>query len=176
MAIRYTCVSGCNQSSTFAKSLGAVPWALRAQQAPLKTRVKIDTERVIGEISTGLLALIGMERGDDEHTGARLLERLLSYRVFADAADRMNLSVREVHGAVLLVPQFTLAADTSSGTRAGFSGAAAPELARQLFEQFVSAARAAYPYVATGLFGAHMQVTLTNDGPVTFWLQVSPKA
>ena len=108
--------------------------------------------------------------------GARLLERLLSYRVFEDAAGRMNLSVREVNGGVLLVPQFTLAADTDAGNRPSFSSAAAPQQARELFEQFVGLARAAYPNVAIGEFGAYMQVSLTNDGPVTFWLQVAPKA
>jgi D-aminoacyl-tRNA deacylase len=129
-----------------------------------------------GEISAGLLGLIGVERGDGATQGARLLERVLDFRVFADAAGRMNLSLRDVRGGLLLVPQFTLAADTSSGHRPGFSTAADPKLAQQLFEQLVASARAAYPYVATGEFGAHMQVSLTNDGPVTFWLQVSPKA
>jgi D-aminoacyl-tRNA deacylase len=138
-------------------------------------RVVIDGQ-THGEIGTGLLGLIGVERGDRVTQGARLLERLLDFRVFADAAGRMNLSLRDVRGGLLLVPQFTLAADTSSGHRPGFSTAAAPELAQQLFEQFVASARAAHPYVATGQFGAHMQVSLTNDGPVTFWLQVSPKA
>lgn len=138
-------------------------------------RVQVDGQ-TRGEIAAGLLALIGVERGDDAAVGARLLERLLSYRVFADAAGRMNLSVREVNGGVLLVPQFTLAADTDAGNRPSFSGAAAPQQARELFEQFVGLARAAYPNVATGEFGADMQVSLTNDGPVTFWLQVAPKA
>jgi D-aminoacyl-tRNA deacylase len=143
---------------------------------------RVSTARVVvdgqtrGEIGAGLLALIGMERGDGAVQAARLLERLLDFRAFADADGRMNLSLHSVHGGLLLVPQFTLAADTNSGHRPGFSTAAAPELAKQLFEQFVASARAAYPYVATGEFGAHMQVSLTNDGPVTFWLQVSPKA
>lgn len=129
-----------------------------------------------GEISAGLLALIGVERGDDAALGARLLERLLDFRVFADAAGRMNRSLRDVGGGLLLVPQFTLAADTSSGHRPGFSMAADPALARELFEQLLAAARAAHPNVASGEFGAYMQVSLTNDGPVTFWLQVPPKA
>jgi D-aminoacyl-tRNA deacylase len=138
-------------------------------------RVVIDGQ-TRGEIGAGLLGLIGMQRGDGAVEGARLLERLLDFRVFADAAGRMNLSLRAVGGGLLLVPQFTLAADTNSGHRPGFSSAAAPELAKQLFAEFVASARAAYPYVATGEFGAHMQVSLTNDGPVTFWLQVGPKA
>ena len=143
---------------------------------------RVTTARVMiadqtrGAIDAGLLALIGVERADDATQGARLLERLLDFRVFADASGRMNLSLREVRGGLLLVPQFTLAADTSSGLRPGFSSAAEPSRARQLFEQLVAAARAAYPNVATGEFGAHMQVSLTNDGPVTFWLQVPPKA
>jgi len=138
-------------------------------------RVVVDGQ-TLGEIGAGLLGLIGVERGDGANQGARLLERLLDFRVFADAAGRMNRSLREVRGGLLLVPQFTLAADTSSGHRPGFSTAATPELAKQLFEQLVASARATHPYVATGQFGAHMQVSLTNDGPVTFWLQVSPKA
>ncbi len=143
---------------------------------------RVTTARVLvdgqtrGEIGAGLLALIGVERGDGEPQGARLLERLLDFRVFADAAGRMNRSLREVRGGLLLVPQFTLAADTSSGHRPGFSTAADPSQARELFEQLLAAARGAHPYVASGEFGAYMQVSLTNDGPVTFWLQVHPKA
>ena len=129
-----------------------------------------------GEIAAGLLGLIGVERGDGAPQGARLLERLLDFRVFADDAGRMNRSLRDVRGGLLLVPQFTLAADTSSGNRPGFSTAAAPAVARTLFEQLIAAARAAYPHVVAGEFGAHMQVSLTNDGPVTFWLEASPKA
>jgi D-tyrosyl-tRNA(Tyr) deacylase len=143
---------------------------------------RVTTARVLvdgqtrGEIGAGLLALIGVERGDGEPQGTRLLERLLDFRVFADAAGRMNRSLREVSGGLLLVPQFTLAADTSSGHRPGFSTAADPSRARELFEQLLGAARAAHPNVASGEFGAYMQVSLTNDGPVTFWLQVHPKA
>jgi D-tyrosyl-tRNA(Tyr) deacylase len=132
--------------------------------------------QVRGEIGAGLLALIGIERGDGEAQRTRLLERLLDYRVFADAAGRMNLSLRDTGGGLLLVPQFTLAADTSTGTRPGFSTAASPEQANALFTQLLAAARAAHPIVASGEFGAHMQVSLTNDGPVTFWLQASPKS
>jgi D-tyrosyl-tRNA(Tyr) deacylase len=103
-----------------------------------------------------------------------LLERLLAYRVFADAEGKMNLSLRQTQGGLLLVPQFTLAADTQRGNRPGFSTAAAPELGEQLFDFFVKLAREQHPSVATGEFGADMQVSLCNDGPVTFWLQVVP--
>jgi D-tyrosyl-tRNA(Tyr) deacylase len=132
--------------------------------------------RTTGEIGAGLLALIGVERHDREAQGARLLERMLDYRVFADAAGRMNRSLRDTAGGLLLVPQFTLVADTSSGNRPGFSGAAVPEQARALFGQLLDAARAAHAPVAAGEFGAHMELTLTNDGPVTFWLSVPPAA
>lgn len=138
-------------------------------------RVTVDGQ-VRGEIGAGLLALIGVERGDGPPELARLLERMLDYRVFPDAAGRMNRSLRDTGGGLLLVPQFTLAADTDSGNRPGFSTAAAPALAAGLFGQLVAAARTAHPTVASGEFGAHMQVSLVNDGPVTFWLQVSPKA
>ena len=137
--------------------------------------VTIDGQ-VRGEIGAGLLGLIGVERGDGAPQLARLLERLLDYRVFDNADGRMNLSLRDTGGGLLLVPQFTLVADTLSGTRPGFSSAAAPALARELFEGLVAAARTAHPIVASGQFGARMQVSLTNDGPVTFWLEVSPKA
>ncbi len=126
----------------------------------------------VGEIEAGLLVLVGVERGDDEVRADRLLERLLGYRVFADSNGRMNLSVRDVDGGLLLVPQFTLVADTRKGTRPGFSGGATPELGRHLFEYLCAQARASHRVVATGVFGANMQVTLTNDGPVTFWLRV----
>ncbi|MBI5451604.1 MAG: D-tyrosyl-tRNA(Tyr) deacylase [Gammaproteobacteria bacterium] len=125
----------------------------------------------IGEIGHGLLVLIGVERDDDEAKAERLLERLLGYRVFADEAGKMNLSVRDIGGGLLLVPQFTLAADTDSGLRPSFSSAAPPELGRCLFDYLVQRARQQHPVVASGRFGADMQVTLTNDGPVTFWLQ-----
>ncbi len=124
----------------------------------------------VGEIGTGVLALIGVTREDTAADAERLLERLLSYRLFADAAGKMNLSVQQVHGGLLLVPQFTLAADTSKGSRAGFSTAAEPVRARELFCYLVEKARAAYAPVSAGVFGADMQVSLVNDGPVTFWL------
>jgi D-aminoacyl-tRNA deacylase len=128
-------------------------------------------EELVGAIGRGVLALIGVRAGDGAAAAERLLDRLLSYRIFPDAAGRMNLSVREVGGGLLLVPQFTLAADTKKGTRAGFSTAAAPEAARALFALLVEHARATYAHVSAGVFGAHMQVSLVNDGPVTFWLE-----
>ena len=128
-------------------------------------------ERLCGEIGIGLLVLIGVRQGDTPADAERLAQRLLDYRVFPDAQGRMNLSVRDIGAELLLVPQFTLAADTESGNRPGFSGAAAAALARPLFEQLVEATRAEGRRVATGEFGAHMQVSLINDGPVTFWLE-----
>jgi D-aminoacyl-tRNA deacylase len=131
-------------------------------------------ERVVGEIGRGILALIGIERGDDAHAAERLLERVLTYRIFEDHAGRMNLSVQDVAGGLLLVPQFTLVADTGKGTRPGFSGAEAPEAARAKFAALADRARALHAPVATGEFGAHMRVSLVNDGPVTFWLRAPP--
>jgi D-tyrosyl-tRNA(Tyr) deacylase len=130
----------------------------------------------VGAIDRGLLVLVGVERGDAASEAERLLERLLGYRVFPDDAGRMNRSLRDVGGGLLLVPQFTLAADTRKGTRPGFSTAATPELGRRWFDHFVALARAAHPVVHTGVFGADMNVALVNDGPVTFWLQVPPAA
>jgi D-tyrosyl-tRNA(Tyr) deacylase len=127
--------------------------------------------REIAAIGRGLLVLVGVQKDDTEAQAARLLERLLSYRVFPDAAGRMNLSLQDVSGGLLLVPQFTLAADTSSGTRAGFSTAAAPARAQELFDELVRRARAAWPGTGAGEFGADMQVSLVNEGPVTFWLE-----
>ncbi len=129
---------------------------------------------VVAAIERGLLVLVGVERGDDEVRAERLLERLLGYRVFPDDAGKMNLSVRDVGGGLLLVPQFTLAADTTKDARPSFSSAASPETGRALFDYLVARARARYAHVASGRFGADMKVTLTNDGPVTFWLQVAP--
>jgi D-aminoacyl-tRNA deacylase len=127
--------------------------------------------QAVAEIGAGLLALIGVAKGDGRAAAERLTERLLSYRVFPDAEGRMNRSLRDVQGALLLVPQFTLAADTHKGTRAGFSTAAEPEDARALFEFLLACTRSSYAHVSAGVFGADMQVTLTNDGPVTFWLE-----
>lgn len=125
----------------------------------------------VGAIGSGLLVLIGVRPTDDEVSALRLLARLLQYRVFTDEAGKMNLSLSQVKGQLLLVPQFTLAADTAKGLRPGFSTAAPPEQARRLFDFFVSAAREQHGNVETGVFGAHMQVSLTNDGPVTLWLE-----
>lgn len=130
---------------------------------------------VTGAIGPGLLVLVGVEVGDTVHEADRLLERMLDYRVFADDSGRMNLSLRQIRGGLLLVPQFTLAADTRKGLRPGFSDAAAPETGKALFGHLVARAQGIHPLVAQGLFGAHMKVTLTNDGPVTFWLQMRPE-
>ncbi len=134
-------------------------------------RVEVDGQ-VAGEIGTGLLVLIGVEREDSEAKADRLLERLLSYRVFPDEEGRMNRSLTDTHGGLLLVPQFTLAADTRKGTRPGFSPAADPETGQRLFDYLCQTARERHQTVTSGIFGADMQVSLTNDGPVTFWLQV----
>jgi len=125
----------------------------------------------VGSIGPGLLVLLGVRPADDEAAALKLVARLLQYRVFADDAGKMNLSLTQVKGQLLLVPQFTLAADTAKGLRPGFSTAAPPELGRRLFDFFVQAARAQHGRVETGEFGAHMQVSLTNDGPVTIWLE-----
>lgn len=130
----------------------------------------------VGAIKTGLVVLVGFERGDGRVELERLGQRLLAYRVFPDAQGKMNLSLRDVDGELLLVPQFTLAADTQSGNRPSFTPAAAPELGRQLFSDFVGYMRQAWPKVECGVFGADMQVSLINDGPVTFWLQQKPAA
>jgi len=139
-------------------------------QRVLSARVDVDDE-TIGAIGPGLLALVAVEPGDGETQTRRMLERLLGYRVFMDAAGRMNLSLADTGGGLLLVSQFTLAADTRSGMRPGFAGAAAPEQGRRWFDRLLELARAAHPVVETGRFGTHMQVHLVNDGPVTFWLK-----
>jgi D-tyrosyl-tRNA(Tyr) deacylase len=125
----------------------------------------------IGAIERGILAFIGIAAADTPAIAARLLERILTYRIFPDDAGKMNLDLRQIGGELLLVPQFTLVADTGKGTRPGFSRGAAPEQARELFVQLVELARATHPCVACGRFGADMQVSLVNDGPVTFWLE-----
>ena len=135
--------------------------------------VDVAGERV-GAIGPGLLVLVGVQPRDDGRTAGRLLERLLAYRVFGDAQGRMNLSLTDTGGGLLLVPQFTLAADTRKGNRPGFSTAAAPAEAERLFAHLVELARGAHPAVATGRFGADMRVSLVNEGPVTFWLEVPP--
>jgi D-tyrosyl-tRNA(Tyr) deacylase len=126
----------------------------------------------IGRIGPGLLVLIGIERGDDEAQAARMVERVLGYRVFADAEGKMNLSLAQTAGGLLLVPQFTLPADTAKGTRPSFTPAAPPAEGERLFQHVVTRARAAHAPVHTGRFGAHMRVALVNDGPVTFLLRV----
>jgi D-tyrosyl-tRNA(Tyr) deacylase len=132
--------------------------------------------KTVGAIGPGLLVLIGVEKGDGDPQATRLAERLLTYRVFSDEEGRMNRSVQDVQGGILLVPQFTLAADTRSGTRAGFSTAAEPAEGRRLFEAVVALIQVRHTPVATGVFGADMRVSLVNEGPVTFWLQVPPDA
>ena len=126
-----------------------------------------------GEIAAGLLALIGVEKTDDATTAKRLAEKVIAYRVFPDTAGKMNLGLADSGGSLLLVPQFTLVADTSRGLRPGFSQGAAPEDASQLFDSLVAEVTAAHERPQTGVFGADMQVSLCNDGPVTFWLQVN---
>lgn len=139
-------------------------------------RAEVRVEEVcIGAIGRGLLALIGVERGDGEAEAERLLERLLGYRVFPDAAGKMNLGVRDIDGGLLLVPQFTLAADTRKGMRPSFTPAAAPADGERLFDYLLTRARLAHPRVASGRFGADMQVELINDGPVTLQLRVAPR-
>jgi D-tyrosyl-tRNA(Tyr) deacylase len=130
--------------------------------------------REIARIGRGLLVLVGVERGDDEATADRLLERLAGYRVFADGEGRMNLSVTDSGGSLLLVPQFTLAADTAKGQRPGFSRAARPADAERLFGYMAKRAEKSVPGAQSGRFGAHMRVSLVNDGPVTFWIRVAP--
>lgn len=132
--------------------------------------------RAVAQIGRGLLVFFCAERGDAAADCERLLARVLRMRCFADDARRMNRSLQDIDGELLVVPQFTLAADTSSGTRPGFSRAAAPEEGSRLFELFVERARASHPRVACGRFGAEMQVALVNDGPVTLWLRTTPTA
>lgn len=143
-------------------------------QRVTEASVEVDGETV-ARIGSGLLAFIAVERGDGEAQTQRMLERILGYRVFSDESGRMNLCLRKLGGDLLLVSQFTLAADTSSGMRAGFSGAASPEHAELLFNQLVELARIAHPTVETGRFRTHMKVQLVNDGPVTFHLRVAPE-
>lgn len=141
-------------------------------QRVARAEVRIDG-RSVAAIEAGLLAMIGIVREDSAAQGSRLLQRVLDYRVFPDAAGRMNRSLRDSGGGLLLLPQFTLAADTDGGNRPGFQTAAAPERARALYGQLLEAARASHlGPVASGEFGAQMAVELVNDGPVTFWLEV----
>ncbi|MCZ6892697.1 MAG: D-aminoacyl-tRNA deacylase [Gammaproteobacteria bacterium] len=138
-----------------------------------KAQVEISGE-IIASVQHGLVTFIGVERGDTEAEAGRLIERILGYRVFPDDDGKMNRCLGDINGGLLLVPQFTLAADTRKGTRPSFSPAAPPEEARRLFDSLAEEARRAYARVGTGRFGAAMKVSLVNDGPVTFWLQVSP--
>ena len=139
-------------------------------QRVTQAQVQVDAAP-IGAIGRGLLVLVAVQPTDTPARAERLLARLLGYRVFPDSDGRMNLSLREIGGGLLLVPQFTLAADTRKGTRASFTSAAPPAAGELLFDHLVARARAAHPVVATGRFGADMQVSLVNDGPVTFWLE-----
>ncbi|WP_163836615.1 D-aminoacyl-tRNA deacylase [Spartinivicinus ruber] len=127
---------------------------------------------VVGSIDQGLLVLLGVQKGDDQAKATKLLEKVLKYRVFADSEDKMNLSLRDINGGLLVVSQFTLAADTQKGLRPSFSSAAPPVEGENLYNYFVEQARNLHPTVATGRFGANMQVSLVNDGPVTFLLEV----
>ena len=137
------------------------------------TYAKVEVARVtLGQINQGILLLLGVEKADTPAKAQRLLERVLSYRIFADEAGKMNLSLKDIQGGLLIVPQFTLAADTAKGLRPSFTPAAPPELGKQLFDYFCTQAQQQFATVQTGKFGADMQVSLTNDGPVTFWLTV----
>ena len=143
-------------------------------QRVTEARVEID-QAVVGQIGTGLLTLLAVEPGDTSAQAERMVDRLVGYRVFDDGDGRMNLSVTDTGGGLLLVPQFTLAADTRRGMRPSFTRAAPPALGQALFDEVVARARARLgDRVATGRFGAHMRVSLVNDGPVTFWIHVSP--
>ena len=141
------------------------------------TRAAVEVDGAcVGEIGAGLLALVAVQPEDHAASAERMLDRLLGYRVFADAQGRMNRGLRETGGGLLLVPQFTLAADTRKGMRPSFSGAASPAQGEALFDHLVARARERHAQVACGQFGADMQVSLTNDGPVTFWLEARPRA
>ena len=129
-------------------------------------------KQIIGAIDEGIMALVAIEKQDDESHADRLVEKILNYRIFADANARMNLSLRDINGGLLLIPQFTLAANTAKGNRPSFASAAAPEHGKQLFQYFINRAEQVYPNCQRGQFGADMQVQLVNNGPVTFTLRV----
>jgi D-tyrosyl-tRNA(Tyr) deacylase len=133
-------------------------------------RVLID-DKIVAAIERGLLVLVGIERGDDERHAERLLERILGYRLFPDDAGKMNLSVQDIDGGLLLVPNFTLAADTRKGMRPSFTTTAVPAEGERLFRYLTTRAEQRYHRLQSGIFGAHMELRLTNDGPVVFWLQ-----
>lgn len=141
-------------------------------QRVTEAKVVVDNKNV-GEITQGLLVFIGIEKNDNDDYIPRLVDKVLSYRVFADVEDKMNLSVQDINGGVLLVPQFTLAADTQKGNRPSFSSAAPPFEGERLFNSFVEQTKIKHEKIATGVFGADMKISLFNDGPVTFWLQVN---
>lgn len=141
-------------------------------QRVTEAKVVVNNKNV-GEIEQGLLVFVGIEKNDNDDYVSRLVNKLLSYRVFADVEDKMNLSVQDINASVLLVPQFTLAADTQKGSRPSFSSAAPPAEGERLFNEFVRQTKTNYEKVATGVFGADMKISLLNDGPVTFWLQVN---
>ena len=132
--------------------------------------VTID-DNIVTSINSGLLVFIGIEKSDSELQARQLIKKIISYRVFADDEGKMNLSLKDINGGLLLVPQFTLAADTRKGLRPGFSDAAPPDQGKQLFDFLTDFAHEQYSMVETGIFGADMQITLNNNGPVTFWLQ-----
>ena len=140
-------------------------------QRVTEARVEVDN-RTVAQIGRGILALIGVEKQDESATARRLAQRIIQYRIFPDADGKMNLSLHDTDGELLLVPQFTLPADTRKGNRPSFSSAAPPETGQRLFLELADYAREAQITVKTGVFGANMRVSLTNDGPVTFWLQV----
>ncbi len=136
------------------------------------TQAKVEVnQNIIGQIGPGLVALTAFQPNDNSQNINRMVHKLLHYRLFADKDDKMNLNVQQVNGSLLLIPQFTLAADTQKGLRPSFSSSAKPNIATLLFDEFVDQMRGARPLIETGEFGANMQVTLTNDGPVTFWLE-----
>ena len=142
-------------------------------QRVTEARVTVAGE-CIARIDTGLLAFIGVERGDSETQAERMVQRLLGYRIFSDADDHMNLSVQQIHGGLLLVPQFTLPADTHKGARPSFTPAAPPEQGKIMYDHLLNYAKTQHDPIQSGRFGANMQVALVNDGPVTFMLQVPP--
>ena len=140
-------------------------------QRVTEAKVEVDNSTV-AQIGRGILALIGVEKQDNSATARRLAQRIIQYRIFPDADGKMNLSLQDTGGELLLVPQFTLPADTRKGNRPSFSSAAPPETGQRLFLELADFARETHGQVQTGVFGANMQVSLTNDGPVTFWLRV----
>lgn len=140
-------------------------------QRVTEANVCVDRQ-IIGAIDTGIMALVAIEKQDQQHHADRLVEKILNYRIFADADDRMNLSLRDIQGGLLLIPQFTLAADTRSGNRPSFTAAASPDHGRKMFKYVTERAVQVYPHCQLGQFGADMKVQLINDGPVTFTLQI----